>query len=251
VQRYAARLRTVPSCLRLCTVLPWVGSGAHHETITKPRARRPRFGHWGSYGLGMIPSRRKNCGACGSRLEHHTNGRPRLYCGDACRQRAQTARRSKGRRGHRNDWWTPEELRARVLGEHPIGLDAAACADSALVPAWLGPTHPEVGRRDAVALPSWAHLVEAGASCFLNPPYGPPPLIEAFLHTSAATAADGVTVLALIPAATSTHWWDRGVVQHGASVEYLTGRLRFGGPHSDGNPATFASALVTYPGSVS
>jgi len=152
----------------------------------------------------------------------------------------------KAKRGIRNEWWTPLNIRERVLAEFNIGLDAAACADSALVPNWLGPSHTDPERRDATAMTSWAALTPAGSVVWNNAPYAPAGLIEAFLHTSAATAADGVAVVALVPAATSTNWWHRGVVQTGAKVEFITGRLRFTGPHADGNPAPFASALLVW-----
>jgi hypothetical protein len=49
----------------------------------------------------------------------------------------------------RSQWWTPTDLRKRVLDTWDIGLDAAACNESALVDNWLGPTHPDRQRRDA------------------------------------------------------------------------------------------------------
>lgn len=133
-----------------------------------------------------------------------------------------------------------------ILDSHAIGLDAAACATSALVPDnWLGPTHPEVARRDALAFAHWADLSPDGSTVWLNPPYAPP-LLTRFLTTAAATAQAGRPVLALVPASTGTNWWHACVVEAGAQVEFLRGRLVFGGPHSTGGPAPWPSALVTY-----
>jgi hypothetical protein len=49
----------------------------------------------------------------------------------------------------------------------------------------------------------------------------------------------GAIIVALVPARTDTRWWHEHVAQH--EVEFLPGRLRFGGAkHS----APFPSAIV-------
>jgi len=111
---------------------------------------------------------------------------------------------------------------------------------------WIGPTHPDPTRRDALALEHWADLAPAGTAIWVNPPYAPK-LLPQFLLKAAATAAAGRSVVALVPASTGTNWWHRSVVEVQADVEFLRGRLVFGGPHSTGGPAPWPSALVTYP----
>lgn len=128
-----------------------------------------------------------------------------------------------------------------------IGLDAAACATSTLVPGnWLGPTHDDPARRDALNGPSWATLTPPGTSVWLNPPYTPVGVLRAFLERAAQTRDHGTPVLALIPASTGAHWWHDLVVEPGTRVEFLRGRLTYGGPHSTGGPAPWPNALVLY-----
>jgi hypothetical protein len=81
---------------------------------------------------------------------------------------------------------------------------------------------------------------------WLNPPYAPVKAITAFLATAARTAKAGVEVIALVPAATSTRWWHSEVFGHPTEVEYIAGRVRYVGPHSNGGTPLWGSALVTY-----
>lgn len=185
------------------------------------------------------------CVSCGSPLRHAPTGRPRRFCSQACRQRDYARRRSTVTRSRnwRDNWHTPEQLRLRVLSEHPISLDAAACADSALVPNYLGPDHEQVSRRDALQC-DWASLAGGGV-IWLNPPYSAP-LLQTFLATAIATVEQGTTVLSLLPVATSSRWWFTFVTSQPCRVEFIPYRLAFGGPHASGRPAPFASALVSW-----
>lgn len=153
------------------------------------------------------------------------------------------------RRAPRSEWWTPDDVRARARAavELPFGLDAAACAESTLVDEnWLGPTHVDPRRRDALAFEHWAELTPPGTTVWLNPPYAPPKLIAAFLATAARTAKVGVPVMALVPAATSTNWWHDEVFGHPTSIDFLRSRVRYAGPHSTGGTPLWGSALVEY-----
>jgi hypothetical protein len=195
--------------------------------------------------------RRRTCARCGTQLQPQpSTGRPRLYCRLACRKAAYRARVSNPSKASRSEWWTPPELLASVRAHTDLGLDAAACADSTAVPAaWLGPTHASKPRRDALAWASWAELTPAGTTVWLNPPYAPA-LLRRFLARAVATSDAGTPVIALIPASTGAHWWHDFVLAPGADVEFLRGRVSYGGPHSTGTPAPWPSALVTYrPGS--
>lgn len=191
--------------------------------------------------------RAQTCARCRTSLpEPAATGRPRRYCSTACRKAAYRRRASKPLRAARADWWTPPEVADHIRIEHHLGLDAAACERSTLVADnWLGPNHHDPTRRDALAHDHWADLTPKGATVWVNPPYAPPVLTK-FLTRAAATAAAGTPVVALVPASTGTNWWHRTVVEAGASVEFIRGRLVFGGPHSTGGPAPWPSALVTY-----
>jgi hypothetical protein len=146
----------------------------------------------------------------------------------------------------RDSWWTPAPLRERLLAEWDITLDAAACAQSRLVADYLGPDHVVPARRDALVR-DWHALAEGGA-VYLNGPYTPS-LLRQFLAKAVETATQGTDVVGLVPASTDTRWWHDHVTSSGADVEFLQGRLRFGGPHATGGPAMFGSALLVWRGS--
>ena len=103
--------------------------------------------------------------------------------------------------------------------------------------------------RDALAFDDWAGLVRRGQVVWLNPPYTPASVLGAFLGRAVATAEAGRGVVALVPASTGAAWWWEHVVDAGARVEFLRGRLAFGGPHAGagrGMVAPWASALVEW-----
>lgn len=129
--------------------------------------------------------------------------------------------------------------------EWNIALDAAACAQSRLVPDYLGPDHVVPARRDALTR-DWHALADGGA-VYLNGPYTPS-LLRQFLAKAVETSTQGTDVVGLVPASTDTRWWHDYVTSSRASVEFLRGRLRFGGPHATGGPAMFGSALVVWKG---
>lgn len=194
--------------------------------------------------------RRRVCAGCRAPLEHAGTGRPREYCGQRCRQAAWGRRRRAEQRrravADRSQWWTPPDLRKGVLDTWDIGLDAAACNESALVDQWLGPTHPDEHRRDALTV-VWADLVEPGPVVYCNPPYYPSTLLGRFLARCVDTAGRGVAVTALIPASPCTAWWMRWIAGGGAEVEFLPGRLAYDGPFASGSVAPFGAALVHWP----
>jgi hypothetical protein len=135
-----------------------------------------------------------------------------------------------------------------VLEKWQVGLDAAAEVDSAIVPSYLGPDHVDPERRDALAYEDWASLA-AGGVTYLNAPYLPIALLRGFLQRAVATAAAGTTVVALLPASTGAAWWWDFIIEPGATVEFLRGRLAFEGPHArPGGTAPWSSAIVEWPG---
>lgn len=186
---------------------------------------------------------RRVCASCADPIAQPTVGRPRMYCSPACRQRAYDRRRT---RRPRNDWHTPDDVRVDVLSRWALTLDAAATQPSAVVPNYLGPDHEVPARRDALAFDDWSLLAGDGA-VWLNPPYMPTRLLSAFLARAVATAVAGVPVVGLVPASTGAAGWWSGVMDPGAEVEFLRGRLAFTGPHSTpGATAPWPSALVVW-----
>ena len=127
-----------------------------------------------------------------------------------------------------------------------FGLDAAAEADSALVPNYLGPDHADATRRDALAFEHWAELA-APLDVWLNAPYAPTPYLSKFLSRATVTAKHGTRVVGLLPASTGANWWWTHVIEAGARVEFLRGRLAFTGPHArTGSVAPWPSAIVIW-----
>lgn len=174
-------------------------------------------------------------------------GRPRRYCSDLCRWHGWSRRTRQRPRVPPSRWHTPADLRAQVLARWDIGLDAAAEADSTLVPLYLGPDHADVHRRDALAFEDWTALTPPGHCVWINAPYMPIAVLSAFLARATMTAARGTPVVGLLPASTGSQWWWKHVIDAGASVEFLRGRLAFTGPESKpGGCAPWSSALVCW-----
>lgn len=118
------------------------------------------------------------------------------------------------------------------------------------MPDYLGPDHTDAARRDALKFDGWASLVPPGGVVWLNPPYTPVKTLSAFLSRAVITAATGRTVVGLVPASTGAAWWWEHVIDAGADIQFLRGRLAFSGPHAGAGPATvapWASALVVWP----
>lgn len=77
---------------------------------------------------------------------------------------------------------------------------------------------------------------------FMNPPYGRE--IGDWMHKAAEESVEhGITVVCLVPARTCTAWWHDTVMQYGANVEFIRGRLKFGDAE---NSAPFPSAVVIF-----
>jgi site-specific DNA-methyltransferase (adenine-specific) len=143
---------------------------------------------------------------------------------------------TSGMRTSNDDTWTtPRDYYDRINVEFNFTLDAAALADSTLVPDnWYGPDHPDQSRRDAFTR-DWAK--DSAGPIWLNPPYGR--VIKSWVCKANAVAAGGGTVVCLVPARTDTSWWHDYCIHH--EVRFIRGRLKFGGQK---NSAPFPSALV-------
>jgi hypothetical protein len=75
------------------------------------------------YGTSAMRHLRPGCVLCGRELLRRSSGRRRLYCGDACRQRAyrlrQQAQRSRGAQAPRADPGEVTRLLALLMGVPP------------------------------------------------------------------------------------------------------------------------------------
>jgi phage N-6-adenine-methyltransferase len=175
---------------------------------------------------------RRRCATCKAALTPLETGRPRRYCSDRCRQAA--CRRRRGRSVHFQsktcEWATPPELFADLEARFGgFTLDPCATAENACCPHYF--TRAEDGLAQ-----TWTGRV------WLNPPYGRE--IGGWMRKaweSAQTTAD--LVVCLVPARTDTSWWHEWAAR--GEVEFLQGRIRFGGSTSG---APFPSALVVFRG---
>ncbi|MGY1884844.1 DNA N-6-adenine-methyltransferase [Blastococcus sp. SYSU DS0753] len=148
---------------------------------------------------------------------------------------------------HRDAWWTPDWLRAELLAEWNVTLDACACPRSALVEQWIGPEHPGDLRNALDPDLRWSDLAGPGGVVYCCPPFTPPATLSAFLARCVETARGGTTVVSLIPAAVTTVWWKTYVSDPGARVRPIVGRVKFDGPHATGGAPRWGVALVEWP----
>jgi phage N-6-adenine-methyltransferase len=176
--------------------------------------------------VGRKPGRCRRCKAAVARA---ATGRRRRYCSARCRVAAYRGRRTRPVHysSRSCEWSTPPELFARLDARFAFTLDPCATADNARCPRWY--TKVDDGLRQ-----EWAGRV------FVNPPYGR--AIAAWVEKAweaAQTTAE--VVVCLVPARTDTAWWHRWCAR--GEVEFLPGRLRFGGATCG---APFPSAVVVF-----
>lgn len=125
----------------------------------------------------------------------------------------------------KDDWETPPELYAGLDSQFHFTLDACANSDNAKC------THYLTEAQDGLAT-SWT-----GQVVWCNPPYSQ---LAKWLAKAAAEAAQGVTVVMLIPSRTDTIAW-HDYAMKGCQRRYIRGRLRFVGAPSS---APFPSAVL-------
>ena len=80
--------------------------------------------------------------------------------------------------------------------------------------------------------------------CWMNPPYGRE--VGRWIRKEYEIARDnGATVVCLLPARTDTAWWHDYIKPHAKDIEFIRGRIKFGGAkHS----APFPSVVVVFDG---
>lgn len=130
------------------------------------------------------------------------------------------------------EWSTPADFFAGVEAEFgPFDLDPCATAENAKATVFY------TKEQDGLEKP-WFGKV------FLNPPYGRG-ISDWIEEAVAATSEFGKAelVVALLPARVDTRWWHDLVVPYASEIQFIRGRLKFGGAkHS----APFPSALVIF-----
>lgn len=144
-------------------------------------------------------------------------------------------------------WQTPPEVFGPLHREFGFGLDAAAMGDSARVPFYLGPDHPNPSRRDAFEADWRASRGPFGEAVWLNPPYGRG--MGRWIVLAARWGRE-VPVVAFILARTDLPWWHDVVMKTAAEVRFVRGRVKFlraNGDAASGAPAP-SLVLVWRPG---
>lgn len=130
----------------------------------------------------------------------------------------------------KHDWSTPPQLFARLDREFGFTLDAAASQENAKCDRYFTPDDDGL-RQD------WGqHVV------WCNPPYGR--VIAQWVRKGFDAAQLGATVVMLVPARTDTAWWHDYAIN--GDVEFLRGRLNFGGDRIRGHNAPFPSCVVVF-----
>lgn len=128
---------------------------------------------------------------------------------------------------------TPRALLELVRQEYPIELDVCATPENTACAAYY--TKADNG----LAQP-WTGV------CWLNPPYGRK--IARWLAKAVQSAAEGATVVTLLPARTDTKWWHTYcqpvLEKYGTErVIFLEGRLHF---NEAAAGAPFPSVIVVF-----
>jgi len=128
-----------------------------------------------------------------------------------------------------SEWETPQDLFDRLNNEFGFEVDTCATPENAKCNRFYTP------KEDGLLQP-W-HGV-----CWCNPPYGRE--VGKWVAKAAESAANGATVVMLLPARTDTKWFHEYIYGK-AEIRFLKGRLKFGGSK---NSAPFPSMVVIFRG---
>ena len=124
----------------------------------------------------------------------------------------------------KQDWETPPDLFDALDSEFGFDLDVCATRRNAKVADYLSPED------DALA-PPWR------GACYCNPPFDQ---ITAFVTKAIRSAAEGATVVMLVPARTDSRWF-HALLEYADDVRLLARRVKFVGAKE---PAPFPCAVV-------
>lgn len=125
------------------------------------------------------------------------------------------------------EWATPQDFFDRLNVVYSFTLDPCATAENAKCERFFD------RQINGLSLP-WT-----GERVFMNPPYG-----RGIGRWIEKAATEFSLTVALLPVRTDTAWWQTWVEPNPrATVEFIRGRLRFGGAESS---APFPSCLVTF-----
>ena len=124
-------------------------------------------------------------------------------------------------------WETPKDFFDKLDAEFHLNLDVCALPENAKCAAFYTP------EMDGLSQPWYGN-------CWCNPPYGRQ--VGQWVAKAAQSAAEGATVVMLLPARTDTAWF-HDYIYGRAEVRFVRGRLKFGGST---NSAPFPSMVVIF-----
>lgn len=124
-------------------------------------------------------------------------------------------------------WETPQDFFDSLNGEFHFDLDACALPKNAKCGRYFTPEQDGLAQQ-------WTGTV------WCNPPYGRQ--IGRWVEKAAKSAADGATVVMLLPARTDTKWFHKYIYGK-TEIHFVPGRLKFGGSK---NSAPFPSMVVVF-----
>jgi site-specific DNA-methyltransferase (adenine-specific) len=120
-----------------------------------------------------------------------------------------------------NQWETPEYIYDPLNKEFNFDFD----------PCPLRPEEEITPETDGL-------LTEWGGCNFINPPYKPAKLKEAFIMKAIEESKKGKTCVLLIPAATDTVIYHEHIVPNAKEIRFLKGRVKFKGFNTKGESVT-------------
>ncbi len=124
-------------------------------------------------------------------------------------------------------WETPKDFFDKLDAEFQFNLDVCALPENAKCAPFYTP------EMDGLSQPWYGN-------CWCNPPYGRQ--VGRWVAKAAQSAAEGATVVMLLPARTDTAWF-HDYIYGRAEVRFVRGRLKFGG---SANSAPFPSMVVIF-----
>lgn len=125
-------------------------------------------------------------------------------------------------------WETPQELFDRLDAQYHFDVDVCALPENAKCRRFYTPAEDGLKQE-------WRGI------CWMNPPYGRE-IGKRVQKAYESTRANGATVVCLLPSRSDTAWFHDYVLPH-ARIEFLRGRLKFGGSK---NSAPFPSVIAVF-----
>lgn len=141
--------------------------------------------------------------------------------------------------GPRDEWETPDDFFDVIMREFEIEQDVCATMDNAKVRHFFDGPCPGSPCSNCGLCFRWDDL-----TCWMNPPYSE---VSTWCMKAVKESRDGALVVALLPNATSEHWFHEWVIEKAHEIRLIRGRLKFlppEGVEASGN--TGGSVLAIY-----